>query len=290
MADSLSIGLIQMRCEKADLPGNLAQTKAALVRAALRAVQIVAFPEMSLTGYINPSRYPQAVLRVNGPEVARLLQATRDIPSIALVGMVEENPTGKPYITQLVVREGHLLGLYRKRTIEDEEIEAFSPGSQSSVFAFGDLTFAIAICADVGNRAVYADAARQGARTVFELAAPGLYGEQATRNWESGYRWWEGVCRNQLSGYSRELGLWVAVATQAGRTIDEDFPGGGYVFAPGGSRIFATEDSRPCEVFLHLDLAGITASKVEILHGDAAAQQEPPEHCGSRAAGQVADP
>jgi predicted amidohydrolase len=34
----------------------------------------------------------------------------------------------------------------------------------------------------------------------------------------------------------------IAVATQAGRTVDEDFPGGGYVFDPGGTTVAETGD------------------------------------------------
>jgi hypothetical protein len=52
------------------------------------------------------------------------------------------------------------------------------------------------ICADIGNEQIFAECARQGAQIVFELAAPGLYGEQATRNWQSGFAWWEGECQN----------------------------------------------------------------------------------------------
>ena len=93
----------------------------------------------------------------------------------------------------------------------------------------------------------------RGARIIFELAAPGLYGEQATRDWKTGYAWWEGECRKLLSGYARERGVWIAVATQAGRTIDEDFPGGGFVFDPTGARRFATVDEKACALFLEID-------------------------------------
>ena len=44
------------------------------------------------------------------------------------------------------------------------------------------------------------------------------------------------------------------MATQAGRTVDEDFPGGGYVFAPNGERAYATADGSPGAAYLGLDL------------------------------------
>ena len=33
---------------------------------------------------------------------------------------------------------------------------------------------------------------------------------------------------NRKGRHTQEYGTWVAVATQAGRTVDEDLPGGGY--------------------------------------------------------------
>jgi predicted amidohydrolase len=122
------------------------------------------------------------------------------------------------------------------------------------IFRHGGLTYGLAICADIGNAALFADLARNGVQVVFELAAPGLYGDQATRNWQSGFEWWRDKCETHLSAYAREHGFWVAVATQAGRTVDEDFPGGGYVFAPGGRRLFATPDWQSGAAYLEMDL------------------------------------
>jgi predicted amidohydrolase len=56
-----------------------------------------------------------------------------------------------------------------------------------------------------------------------------------------------------LSRYAQAYGLWIGAATQAGRTVDEDFPGGGYLFAPTGERVFTTEDWSPGAAYLDLD-------------------------------------
>jgi predicted amidohydrolase len=225
-------------------------------------VELVGFPEMSLTGYADPNKYPQAVLDLAGPEVGRLLAVSQGIPATALVGLIEGRAGEKPYITHVVVRDGRLLGYYRKVTIEDEEAEWFSPGETVPVFRHGALTYGIAICADIGSEQVFADCARQGAQIVFELAAPGLYGEQATRDWPSSFAWWEGECQEHLSRYARQYGLWIAVATQAGRTVDEDFPGGGYLFAPDGRRLYATPDWLPGAVYLAVEEQGQGMFKV----------------------------
>ncbi len=203
---------------------------------------IVACPEMSLTGYIDPTRQPGAILRLDGPEVAALVALTANGRATLLAGLVEANPSGKPFITHVAARGGRLVGYYRKVSIVDEEAAWFAPGNAVPVFRHDDLTYGIAICADIHNPDVFAACARQGAQVVFEVAAPGLYGEQATRDWRSGYAWWRGECHQYLAAYARDYRLWIAVATQAGRTVDEDFPGGGYLFRPDGECVYETAD------------------------------------------------
>ena len=247
------IGLIQMLCEKAAIAENLESTAHYLNEAIAHGLDIVCFPEMSITGYADPTKYPEAIIRLDGPEVGQLLEMTRGKSTTVLAGLIEENPDCKPFITQVVARDGELLGFYRKKRIVDEELDWFSPGKLIPIFKHESLPFGIAICADIGSPEVFAECAHQGAKIVFEAAAPGLHGEQTTRDWRAGFEWWEGECQKYLSRYAQKYGIWVAVATQAGRTVDEDFPGGGYVFAPDGRRLYATPDWSPGAVYLQID-------------------------------------
>ena len=95
--------------------------------------------------------------------------------------------------------------------------------------------------------------AKLGARAIFELAAPNLYGDRETRDWKAGYEWWEELCKERLSNYSLKYNLWIPVAMQAGRTSDDDFPGGGYLFSPQGERVYATKDWQPGVAYLEID-------------------------------------
>lgn len=238
----LTIALVQMRCEKAAMGENLAATERYIADAADRGANIVCFPEASLTGYVDPERYPGVALRLDSPEVARFVAMSRGTRVTAIGGIVETNPDGLPYLTQLVASEGRLVAVYRKMTIPDEEAHLYTPGSRVVVIAQERAPFGLAICADIESAAVFAGCAERGARVVFESAAPGLYGAQETRDWASGYSWWRDECHTKLGRYARENGIYIAVATQAGRTRDEDFPGGGYVFAPDGTCITETGD------------------------------------------------
>lgn len=239
-----ALTLVQMRCEKGAITDNLTAIGEHYRAAVARDADIVLFPEMSLTGYVVPERCPKAVLSLDGPEVAALVALTRGHSTALVAGIIEVNRDARPYITQIVAAGGALWGAYRKVSIEDEEADWFSPGSEYPLFTHRGLTFGVAICADVGHREVFAAYARQGAAAVLVAAAPGLYGEQATRNWQSGFNWWRDKCRQGPGVYAAELGIPIAIATQAGRTCDEDFPGGGYLFGPDGRCLAETPDWR----------------------------------------------
>lgn len=250
----MRIGLVQMHCEKGAISHNLKSMARCLHEAIERKVDILSFPEMSITGYADPTRYPEAVIRLDGDEIAQLLEMTQGQAITVLAGLIEERTLEKPFITQIAVREGQLLGHYRKVTIKDEEADWFSAGDQVPVFRHGEHCFGIAICADIDNEWVFSEYGRQGAEIVFELAAPGLYGEQATRDWQAGFEWWQAECQKHLSRHARKHKYWIGVATQAGRTTDEDFPGGGYLFAPTGQRLYATAGWAPGAVYLDINL------------------------------------
>lgn len=250
----LRIGLVQMLCEKADIDGNLRQISGYIDEAESKNIDILALPEASITGYVDRGGFPGAVISPDGPEIDAVRRQTTGRNVTVLTGFIETNPGGKPFVTQAVIRNGRLIGCFRKMTIAEEDVGWFTPGDKVPAFTHDDLKFGIAICSDIDSEDIFAEYARQEARIVFECAAPGLYGEQATRDWRSGYEWWEGVCMKHLPGYAREYGIWIAVSTQTGRTVDEDFPGGGYVFAPNGERVYATRDWQPGAVYLEIDL------------------------------------
>jgi len=249
----LKIGLVQMFCEKAGIDDNLRRHNDYLIEAENKGIDILAFPEASITGYNDRAKHPEAVITANGDEIDAICRMTAGRKLTVLAGFIEENLDGKPFVTQAVIRNGRLSGCYRKKTIVDDDVDWLSTGEEVNTFVHDNLKFGIAICSDLVNEEIFAECARQGARIVFECAAPGLYGEQATRNWQSGFEWWEGNCREHLTRHAMKCGIWIAAATQAGRTIDEDFPGGGYVFAPDGRRLYATPDWLPGAVYLEIN-------------------------------------
>jgi predicted amidohydrolase len=254
---SLRAALVQMRCEKGAIAANLAATDAALDAAAQVGCAVACFPEGSITGYIDPRLYPDAVVPLDGPAVAAFVALTRGRDITALGGIIEarQEPSSRPFITQVVARDGEISAVYRKRTIPDDELELFAPSTGTTTFDIAGVRCGLAICADVHCAAVFADCAHAGAKVVFECAAPGLYGAQETRNWRTGYAWWRGECREYLAQYARAYHVAIAVATQAGRTRDEDFPGGGYLFGADGACLSEAADWRESLLVVDIPLA-----------------------------------
>src|SRR5262245_17158307 len=117
-----------MRCEKGAITENLKDIAHYLTEAGARQVDLVGFPEMCLTGYTNPISHPETQLTLDGPEVSQLLKLTEGFAGLVLMGLIEANPGHKPFITHVVIHQGKLIGHYRKLTIQDEEVEWFSPG------------------------------------------------------------------------------------------------------------------------------------------------------------------
>ncbi|MEK9177574.1 MAG: carbon-nitrogen hydrolase family protein, partial [Patescibacteria group bacterium] len=71
---------------------------------------------------------------------------------------------------------------------------------------------------------------------------PNLYGDRRDRNWEKGYAWWRNNCIEKIGKYALYNKITIAVTTQSGRDIDDDFPGGGYLFSKNGELIAETKD------------------------------------------------
>src|SRR5579883_2654981 len=82
----MNIALVQMRCEKGTIDMNLTTIQAYLHEAVQRSIDIICFPEMSITGYIDPTRQPEAILDLDGPEVARFVAMTAGAQITALAG------------------------------------------------------------------------------------------------------------------------------------------------------------------------------------------------------------
>lgn len=246
--------LAAVRCDKGDVRGNLAAHLRLLRSAAADGCDLVVFPEMSLTGSVDPATRPERLMRLDHPAVATLARATGDTG--VCFGVAERSPTGEPFITQLVATGGRLIGVQRKRHLGPGE-EPFTAATASHVFEHAGIRFGVAICYEAGFDAPFDAARAGGAGLVLFPAAPGLYGRRTDDDgWRAGHSWWEGCALADARRHARRLGLWVALAGQAGSTEDEDFPGLAALVGPTGEVVARLPDWREGVLTVEITAAG----------------------------------
>ena len=114
----IKIALVQMISEKAAIDRNLELTKRYIAASRENGVDIICFPEMNITGYIDPVKYPHAIITFDHMAVDEVIKLSAQYSMCIIAGFVEFNPNGKPYITQFVAHSGKILGFYRSWTYD----------------------------------------------------------------------------------------------------------------------------------------------------------------------------
>jgi predicted amidohydrolase len=248
------VSLASIVCEKGDVEGNLARHVTVLDRARTEGCAIAVFPELSLTGSVDPLRHPERAVALDHEGVRRLTEAT-DRSGVAALFGIGERQADRFYITQVLACGGRIVGWQRKRHLGEDE-EGFAVGHESSVFDVARLRFAVVICAESGVAFTWDAAAGAGARVAFLCSAPGLHGRRASSAaWRDGFEWWEGAGLDDARRHARRCRLWVGMATQAGSTVDEDFPGISALVSPAGDVVDRLPDWAPGTLVVDLPIA-----------------------------------
>ena len=241
----MRILLAAIQCEKGAVAANQARHRQLLGAAAAAGCDLALFPEMSLTGSVDPAAHPERLMSLRDPAVGELARAAGDAGVAACFGLAERGAGGTAYITQVVAAAGRVTGLQRKRHLGEGE-EAFTAAAAPAVLEHAGVRFAIAICAEAGHDAPFDAAAAAGAGLVLFPAAPGLHGRRTSAaSWRDGFAWWQGCGLGDARRHARRRGLWIALAGQAGSTEDEDFPGLAALVSPDGTVTGRLPDWRP---------------------------------------------
>jgi predicted amidohydrolase len=141
--------LAAVRCEKGDIEGNLTSHMRLLDAAASAGCDLALFPEMSLTGSVDPAAQSQRLASLDHPALATLARASGETGVGICFGIAERSPFGNPYITQIFAANGSVAGVQRKRHLGPGE-ESFTAATESCVFEHVGTRFGIAICAEAG--------------------------------------------------------------------------------------------------------------------------------------------
>lgn len=89
--------LAALRCEKGNIEANLTAHVRLLETAASAGCDLALFPEMSLTGSVDPAAHPQRLAGLDHPGVAALARASGATGVGVCFGIAEHSPAGEAY-------------------------------------------------------------------------------------------------------------------------------------------------------------------------------------------------
>ena len=257
---SVRLGLAQINPVVGDLSGNLGLITAAMVRAERDGCDVLAFPELAVTGYP-----PEDLLLRDGfveDNLAVLEEVVaRSGSCVAVVGFVDVDRSGRVgpvpeggsdpaarYNAVAVCAGGRLLGVYRKRrlpnySVFDEQRYFVAGDGPHTLYDVGGVAFGVSVCEDawVADGPV-ADLGRGGADLVVNVnASPFHLGKRAAR-------------ARTLAERSVEGDVAIAYVNQVGGQDELVFDGDSMVVGRDGSILARTPQFRESLSIVDLDL------------------------------------
>lgn len=110
--DSLRVALAQTNPRLGDLHHNLDDHLERIERAREESVDLIVFPELSLTGYFLKDQVSEVSQELRSDLLERIAEAARE--TSVVVGFVERSPEGRLYNALGFFEDGQLRGVHRK--------------------------------------------------------------------------------------------------------------------------------------------------------------------------------
>ncbi|MEL7565429.1 MAG: nitrilase-related carbon-nitrogen hydrolase [Dehalobacterium sp.] len=235
------IALVQMQAETGNIKHNLSKITDFVEAAAGKRVNIICFPELSITGY-NKTKgllIPEGVPGTSSDYISGL---ARRSGMVIMAGIPEKSHRDKPYISQLVAFPNEQVFTYRKTHLGKSEVEAFSPGDTLPVFTGDTAKFGVGICWDMHFPELSTVLALKGAEIIFTPhASPQVMGNRR----ESWLKY--------LTARAYDNGVFVAACNLIGSDGgNKEFCGGALILDPKGNVV--TESFSDKEDILVADL------------------------------------
>jgi NAD+ synthase (glutamine-hydrolysing) len=259
---AMRVGLAQVNPAVGDLVGNAALILREYAKAAGAGCDIVAFPELSMTGYppedlvLKPGFLADNMRALNSVVEAtgKCMAVVGFVDSVAV--QVEGGEERILFNAAAVAQNGKILGVYRKQLLPNysvfDEERYFTPGpSIQDIFTCNGIPFAVSICEDLWVGDPTEQQAQQGAKLCISINGSPFHRNKPTQ-------------RDELvSSRARSNGVVVAYVNQIGGQDELVFDGGSLVAdAHGVIQARATsfsEDLLVCDVSALGDVVCVSA-------------------------------
>ena len=148
----LRCALAQINSTVGDLDGNAARIAAQIEAAEAAGADLVAFPELALTGYPPEDLVlRRGFVEANLAALERVRDATSGLHVTAIVGFVDY--AHDVFNAAAVLHDGELCGVYHKQYLPNygvfDEARYFRPGAGVQLFEIAGAKVGITICEDI---------------------------------------------------------------------------------------------------------------------------------------------
>lgn len=148
---TLRVALAQINATVGDIEGNARKIADGIEQAKEVRADIVAFPELSVTGYPPEDLLFKPHFIVRNREA--VWELARRVPKslVAVVGFVDED--GDLFNAAAILHDGEVVAVYHKHYLPNygvfDEFRYFRQGTEGLVLALGDVRIGITICEDI---------------------------------------------------------------------------------------------------------------------------------------------
>jgi predicted amidohydrolase len=251
----LTVAAAQIACASGDIAANLARHLAAIGEARGRGVDLLCFPELSLTDYLAVPDLADA-LSLESDEIGTL---TRAACGIALsFGFIECDRFGNFHNAQALAAEGRIVAIHRKANLPHygrlREADYYRPGRTIRPAHLNDWCVGTLICADAWNPALPWLTALQGADLLLVPAASSLHAVDFDNP-----RGWDITLRAIAMSYALPL----IMANHCGERGPFAFWGGSRILDAHGAEL-ARAGAQEELVLARLDHADIVAARARL--------------------------
>ncbi len=139
-------------CQLPDVHEDVEQSLGHIINYANEAdshsAKLVCYPECYLQGYVVDGRTRELALDLSSTAFQGILDKLAEVCPVLIIGLIEIE-SDKIFNTAVVVKDGKLIGKYRKTNLYGNEKEVFEPGCEYPVFETDGLKYGINICYDL---------------------------------------------------------------------------------------------------------------------------------------------
>jgi len=177
MKDIIKIALAQIESKRENKQVNLQKYEKLIFKAKNQGVDLIIFPEMSLTGYVIKDQIYELAEQIPGPSIEKVEAIAKKTDMHIIFGMPELSQKTKAtlYNTAVLISPEGYIGKYRKMYLPThsvfEEKRYFRPGYQPTVLDTALGKIGLTICYDIYFPEVFRLTRLEGAQLIVCISA-----------------------------------------------------------------------------------------------------------------------